>query len=598
MKSILRKTISLFLITLIIVACFLPNIIFAKGKETSVHVFFTTSYEVDSVFLELTGRSLEMNKQGGHWMVKDDGIDVGVNLLGVTVNFLVNDEIISQFYPASKLNITPEGSDGEGSINIRMGVIEPEPEEPTQSTLTVKYMLDGTGTEIASADTYTQEEGSTITINAKQINGYTLKSGQSSSYTYTFEDSDFEYIFWYVAVEEPEEPEVTQSTLTVKYMLDGTGTEIASADTYTQDEGSILTVNAKEIEGYELKSGQSSSYTHTFGDTDAEYTFWYLAIEEPEEPEITQSTLTVKYMVDGTGTVLYTETFTQDEGTSIEITAKAFEGYELKEDQAGSYQYTFGDSDFEYIFWYVAVEEPEEPEVTQSTLTVKYMLDGTGTEIASADTYTQEEGSTITINAKQINGYTLKSGQSSSYTHTFDSENGEYIFWYVAVETPGEPLSPGGSTGEPVYYSNLTVYYALAGSDPVEYLRGPDVFNRRSGTSLTITAPEFAGYVLRSQGTYIHTFTLEDATYTFFYDKIVEAEAPQVPLGGAFEGPIGSEGNTEIEVPEQQVPLAEPTPPLNKIPQTGGVAPEIFYAAGLSLISLGSILNKRRSNRK
>gem|GEM_PF-1549215 len=523
MKSILRKTINLLLMILMIAACFLPNVIFAKGKETSVHVFFTTSYEVDSVFLELTGGRLKMKKEPQKWTVKDDGIDVGVNLLGVTVNFLVNDEIISQFYPASELDITVEGRDGEGSINIRMGEIEPEM---------------------------------------------------------------------------PEEPEVVQSTLTVKYMLDGTGTEIASADTYTQDEGSILTVNAKEIEGYELKSGQSSSYKHTFGDTDAEYTFWYLAIEEPEEPEITQSTLTVKYMVYGTDTVLYTETFTQDEGTSIEITAKAFEGYELKEDQAGSYQYTFGDSDFEYIFWYVAVEEPEEPEVVQSTLTVKYMLDGTQIQIALADTYTQEEGSTITINAKQINGYTLKSGQSSSYTHTFGDTDAEYTFWYVAVETPGEPLSPGGGTGEPVYYSNLTVYYALAGSDPVEYLRGPDVFNRRSGTSLTITAPEFAGYVLRSQGTYIHTFTLEDATYTFFYDKIVEAEAPQVPLGGAFEGPIGSEGNTEIEVPEQQVPLAEPTPPLNKIPQTGGVAPEIFYAAGLSLISIGSILNKRRSNRK
>lgn len=124
------------------------------------------------------------------------------------------------------------------------------------------------------------------------------------------------------------------------------------------------------------------------------------------------------------------------------------------------------------------------------------------------------------------------------------------------------------------------------------------MFNRREGTTITVNAPEFEGYVLGSQSTYTHSFTRQNATYTFLYDEIVEVEEPIVPLGQPSEKDITEQNIDEVEVPEQEVPLAEPTPPVDELPQAGGVAPEMFSVIGLVLISAGTIINKRKSSLK
>lgn len=120
------------------------------------------------------------------------------------------------------------------------------------------------------------------------------------------------------------------------------------------------------------------------------------------------------------------------------------------------------------------------------------------------------------------------------------------------------------------------------------------MFNNISGTTITVTAPQFGGYILRSQSTYTHSFTRQDAAYTFVYDRIVEVEEPVVPSGQPDEKDIIEQSIDEVEIPEQEVPLAAPTPPLDELPQAGGVAPEMFYVIGLALVSAGAIINKRK----
>lgn len=145
------------------------------------------------------------------------------------------------------------------------------------SKLTVLYKLDGTDTEIREPSVHEGEVGSEVTVYAPGISGYALKSGQPSSYEYTYGEEDGTYTFWYVVYSPP----VTQySTLTVKYMLSGTATELLPSQSFTREVGYTLTVTAPAIDGYELRDGEASSKTHYFTVLDGQITFWYVAVDE------------------------------------------------------------------------------------------------------------------------------------------------------------------------------------------------------------------------------------------------------------------------------------------------------------------------------
>ncbi len=155
---------------------------------------------------------------------------------------------------------------------------------PTTQTrkLTVLYKLHGTDTELREPSEYEGVVDSKKTVYAPSISGYVLRSVQASSYEHTYGDEDDTHTFWYVVYSPP----VTQySTLTVRYMLSGTSTELRASDSYTREVGNSLPVTAPAIDGYRLRDGEASSKTHWFTSLDGQITFWYVAVGSENDVE-------------------------------------------------------------------------------------------------------------------------------------------------------------------------------------------------------------------------------------------------------------------------------------------------------------------------
>ncbi|MGZ9586198.1 MucBP domain-containing protein, partial [Paenibacillus marinisediminis] len=199
----------------------------------------------------------------------------------------------------------------------------------------------------------------------------------------------------------------------VKHMLQGTTTELIKPTSVAGKTGQQVTLNAANIPGY---TAVDVTHPYTFTNKpDQEVTFYYTA-----NPQI----VTVKYMLDGTTTELKPSTSKDGKtGETVKLEAIDIDGYTKVAPTEVNYTFT-AESNQEHIFYYTAKEQ---------SVAVKYMLEGTKTELNPATSKSGKTGETVKLEAIDIDGYTKVAPTEVNYTFTAES-NQEHIFYYTAKE--------------------------------------------------------------------------------------------------------------------------------------------------------------------
>ncbi|MEZ7898059.1 MAG: hypothetical protein QMB98_04535, partial [Flaviflexus sp.] len=312
------------------------------------------------------------------------------------------------------------------------------------------------------------EAGSTVVVTARAVAGYELTADSATEWTF-----DFVY-----TVVEAEEPAFADNTITipevdgVEYRVNG---EIVTG-TITVGVDATVVVVAVPVEGYALTgtTGWSFEYVDVVVDT--------------ATPTVDDNTITipdvqgVEYLVDGdvvTGTVPVAV------DSTVTVTARAVAGYELSEDSATSWSFTYDN----------AAATAEEPGFENNVITipevegVQYLVAG---EVVT-DTIELEIGETITVTARAVPGYDLTAPGSWDFT---------YVNTVVETEAP-------------TVEDNAITIPSIEG---VEYLVDGDVVTGtvpvEIGETVTVTARAVAGYELSEESTTSWAFTYDNAAAT------------------------------------------------------------------------------------
>ncbi|GIO36339.1 hypothetical protein J41TS12_12000 [Paenibacillus antibioticophila] len=391
-----------------------------------------------------------------------------------------------------------------------------------EQTITVKYLKEGTTEEVAPSTTATGKIGETIELTAISVAGYTPVTDKIS---YEVKAGSNEAIFYYTAKEQ---------TITVKYLKEGTTEEVAPSTTATGKIGETIELTAISVDGYtpvtdkisyEVKAGSNEAifyYTakpvvtvtvavyHLDYDTgeeiaapsvldgiggqtfeytpqpitvtDGTYTYYpketVYSIDLTFEPEqrldvyyekgdpANAVTLTVIYLDETTGAELGRDDFIRSAGTSVAITAKDFTGYTPRK---SSDVFTLTDEPSQTYTFYYTKDAP-----AQKTLTIKYLLSGTTTQLANPTTDSGTSGETKTYSAIGISGYTPV---QSTKNYTFSDEDGQELIFYYTRNSSSGPSNPSPSPS-PSPSSSVTPLPAVPPLPPLPAV--PPVLDREN----------------------------------------------------------------------------------------------------------------------
>ncbi|MGZ9586838.1 S-layer homology domain-containing protein, partial [Paenibacillus marinisediminis] len=411
-----------------------------------------------------------------------------------------------------------------------------------EQSVAVKYMLEGTKTELNPATSKSGKTGETVKLEAIDIDGYTKVAPTEVNYTFTAE-SNQEQIFYYTANEQ---------SVAVKYMLEGTKTELNPATSKSGKTGEPVKLEAIDIAGYTKVAPTEVNYTFT-AESNQEHIFYYTANEQ---------SVVVKYLEEGSNRQLIDPiTVTGVTDQTKELKAEEIPGYTALEPSKVEYKFSVGASG-EHIFYYTANDlsvtvqylekgterilktadtvpgkmnqttilqaavipgyTPEEesqeyffhvesfPVITfyytadKQVLTVKYMEQGTTNELAASTTVTGVTYGTVDLVAATVEGYT-PTLTSDSYTFTAE-ENQTYIFNYIKNEVPNED-------------KKLIVNH-LDGVTGAQLI-APEQLIGKQGDQITLTAGKLtvSGVTYRPEITsHVYTFTSEPVQeYNFKY---------------------------------------------------------------------------------
>ncbi|MBE5918642.1 MAG: hypothetical protein E7272_02250 [Pseudobutyrivibrio ruminis] len=154
-------------------------------------------------------------------------------------------------------------------------------------------------------------------------------------------------------------------------------------------------------------------------------------------------------------------------------------------------------------------EPPVEPEKKSFTITIKY-VDESGKEIQTGKTETYEEGSSYTVSAPSIDGYTLESDSSVSGTV---KENKTITFKYKKEAVPAKSFT-------------ITIKYVdEAGKD----IKAAETKTLEENKEYSFDAATIAGYTLVSDAK-IKGTAKKDETVTFKYKKNVDTQKEEATL--------------------------------------------------------------------
>ena len=280
-------------------------------------------------------------------------------------------------------------------------------EEPTY-TVTVMYVDIETGEEIATTETITGTTGDIYITEQKEIDDYTYTDDTGNT-AGVIGSQDITVIYYYTAEEE------LIYTITVMYVDIDTGEKIADSETITGTTGTEYETEQKEIEGYTYTSDTENT-EGTIETENIEVIYYYTK---------NGYTITTRYVDVETGEeIATTETSTGTMGDTYTTEQKEIEGYTYTSD-TGNTEGTIETENIEVIYYYTEDEE----EVITYTVTIKYIDEDTGEEIAETITLSGNEGDEYITEQEEIDGYTFSS--VSGETSGTLTEDVEVIYYYT-----------------------------------------------------------------------------------------------------------------------------------------------------------------------
>ncbi|MEC0241228.1 MucBP domain-containing protein [Paenibacillus dokdonensis] len=312
-------------------------------------------------------------------------------------------------------------------------------EQPQEKrTITIKYLISGTETQLQDPTTQDGNVGVEITLEAPHFDGYTTEE-YYVQYPVS-EQQGQEYIFYYT---KDETPENEQRTVTIHYVDQETGETVAESTAQEGNVGETLFLTADKI------TYNESVYTPVIFNDDylitenqeQEYTFYY----EKSDVEGIQQVL-VKFLDKESGEQIGEQIRQGRPEQKITITPGNIKvGEIVYKPELPSSTYTFTAEENQEIEIYFIKDGV--PVVKDQTITVKYLDQKTNTEVATPTIKTGKVGSNISLTAASVSGYTPV---KSTFVYTFGDEDGqEYIFYYTKNSPPVTPTDPNPSTPDP-----------------------------------------------------------------------------------------------------------------------------------------------------
>lgn len=316
---------------------------------------------------------------------------------------------------------------------------------------------------------------------------------------------------------------------------------------------SALTVNGKE---YTLDQGQATS-THQYGDSTREYRFTYTAAPAyPDKPY----NIAIKYVDSASGQTIARFNRTVPVGGIVEFdTATKYTTYDYKEyhrvagqpeqivhvannaTRTYTIQYaldaTVPSDPYRITFLYVDAATGKTLQSEEKTVAVN------GTVQHTAPAYFTEGGAT----------YTISSGQTRSFRHSFGDSRRTYTVYYNAPGADAQPYEiiikyADNITNEILWSQNVRVEVGQA-----VYHQPLDTY-RVDGTNYALCTGQSAQMV--------HTYSNARREYTFLYrDTGIVAPEPSNPDNDNEPDVIVDNEDVinqlpVVEVPEEPIPLA------------------------------------------
>ncbi|WII37512.1 S-layer homology domain-containing protein [Paenibacillus thiaminolyticus] len=296
---------------------------------------------------------------------------------------------------------------------------------------------------------YVGKVGSELTLTAEDI-VKTDKVYKPESYTFNYvitDDFNQQHTFFY------NEDEGETYMVTVHYVDQESNKALQAPSTFTGKAGEVLWLRADQITVTDAVYSEANAaysvtdvvytplkFNHLYTITtapDQQYTFHYV---KGEHGDI--QLLTINHLEAGTNDVLRdSEQVKGRPGEEIlyrsaPITATGV----VYHPEQSSYRYTFSDEpDQELTIQYI-----KDSSQTERQLTVKYLEQGTGKELAGPTTKSGKPGDKVTLAPISVSGYTPV---KSSDTYTFTEDEGQVYIFYYTKDSSNPDSGSGGGTG-------------------------------------------------------------------------------------------------------------------------------------------------------
>ncbi|WP_138495389.1 MucBP domain-containing protein [Paenibacillus pinistramenti] len=266
------------------------------------------------------------------------------------------------------------------------------------------------------------------------------------------------------------------------------------SDNFSQNGQESLDVNqsysvtAKALDGYQLKTGVSPT-TVSLTTSDPSPIVWFGYTNAP-------NSLKVEYKA-GDTVLEQAQELQKIQGEAVDLTAKAFDGYQLKEVKLSS-DSGLTTADGGHVTGVmpgkdVTVTFSYEP--TAQHVTVKYLERGTDKSLAAAQTIDGVTNEELTLKAAEVAGYTAEEA-SHKYTLTAGGIQ-EYVFYYTANA------------------QTVTVKFLEQGTD--KELADSKTVEGTTGSSAALTAVLVPGYTA-VETKHDYTYTADGKQeYVFYY---------------------------------------------------------------------------------
>ncbi|WP_125566103.1 MucBP domain-containing protein [Companilactobacillus insicii] len=356
--------------------------------------------------------------------------------------------------------------------------------------ITILYN-DDKGVGVHGFETVRAKIGEPYTVKALDINGYTIKGDASQTINVSGTENNV-VTFTYTE-------NITKKDVTVNYVNEK-GTPITTAKVLPgQEIGSTVSEDAPEITGFTLDDDKTKSVTVT-KDGDNSITFKYKTNDTT--PVTDKADVTVNYVDEAGQTIKASKTLTdQKVGSTVSEDAPEIDDFTLNDDKTKSVTVDKDSANNVITFTYKAKDTT--PAEDTANVTVHYQ-DESGKTLHADSTTSEKVGSTKTITAEKIEGYTVK-GESAKDV-TVDKAGNEVTFTYTKNADPE------------VTKSEITVNYVDEDGKVLDSTKE----SIENGTSYTAKAKELDGYTLKGSDTQTIDSVSGNKVLTFTYTKNAE----------------------------------------------------------------------------